>query len=267
MVSSIKFNSYLNAKLEWIIRDESFGHFGANNLEWVFATVSTCFIDCRVGRSFQWTFGFVVRRWPRLSHCLSTTTATTTNTKTTNAGPSSKNTKIGVSSSSTTSGSKSSPSNSAYRSNALLCRPVSSSFGSISNQTSTTVASAIGSAISTLNTAAASAVASNQSSLTSTASTTTGSSLRTATEAFIIPSPHDILSSSSSSSSSSSTAAAAAAAAAAASLTHTFGRGRRNQILRGRVSSLIVGSSRIPSMVPASSVPESLIENVCALFF
>jgi E3 ubiquitin-protein ligase EDD1 len=60
---------------------------------------------------------------------------------------------------------------------------------------------------------------------------------------FIIPSPHDILSSS--------------------SLSHTFGRGRRNQLLRGRVSSLIVGhSSRIPPFVPASAVPESLIESV-----
>lgn len=58
-----------------------------------------------------------------------------------------------------------------------------------------------------------------------------------------MPTPHDILSSS-----------------------HSFGvRGRRNQLLRGRVSSLIVGSSRIPSFVPASAVPESLIENVQAV--
>ena len=71
---------------------------------------------------------------------------------------------------------------------------------------------------------------------------TNNSSLRAA-EAFIMPSAHDILSSSS-------------------SLSHSFGRGRRSQILRGRVSSLIVGSSRIPSLVSASAVPESLIESV-----
>jgi len=77
---------------------------------------------------------------------------------------------------------------------------------------------------------------------TTTNSTNNNSSLRAA-EAFIMPTAHDILSSSS-------------------SLSHTFGRGRRSQILRGRVSSLIVGSSRIPSLVSASAVPESLIESV-----
>jgi len=77
--------------------------------------------------------------------------------------------------------------------------------------------------------------------LTSNISNSSNAILR-ANEAFIIPSPHDILSSS--------------------SLSHTFGRGRRNQLLRGRVSNLIVGSSRIPPFVPASAVPESLIESV-----
>jgi hypothetical protein len=71
---------------------------------------------------------------------------------------------------------------------------------------------------------------------------TATSGLLRANEAFIIPSPHDILSSS--------------------SLSHGFGRGRRNQLLRSRVSNLIVGSSRMPPFVPASAVPESLIESV-----
>lgn len=75
-----------------------------------------------------------------------------------------------------------------------------------------------------------------------TGANTTNSGLLRANEAFIIPSPHDILSSS--------------------SLSHGFGRGRRNQLLRSRVSNLIVGSSRMPSFVPASAVPESLIESV-----
>ena len=72
--------------------------------------------------------------------------------------------------------------------------------------------------------------------------TSSSGSLLRANEAFIIPSPHDILSS--------------------GSLSHGFGRGRRSQLLRSRVSNLIVGSSRMPPFVPASAVPESLIESV-----
>ena len=74
------------------------------------------------------------------------------------------------------------------------------------------------------------------------AQTSSSGSLLRANEAFIIPSPHDILSS--------------------GSLSHGFGRGRRSQLLRSRVSNLIVGSSRMPPFVPASAVPESLIESV-----
>lgn len=92
-----------------------------------------------------------------------------------------------------------------------------------------------------------------------TTATASGSMLR-ANEAFIIPTPHDILSGS--------------------SLSHTFTRGffltnnqlflgifnlsfylkSRRQLLRGR--NLIVGSSRQTTFVPASAVPESLIESV-----
>lgn len=82
---------------------------------------------------------------------------------------------------------------------------------------------------------------SGSSTANNTGTTSSGGLLR-ANEAFIIPSPHDILSSS--------------------SLSHGFGRGRRNQLLRSRVSNLIVGSSRMPPFVPASAVPESLIESV-----
>ena len=78
---------------------------------------------------------------------------------------------------------------------------------------------------------------------TSGGASSSSGSMRTG-EAFIMPTPHDILSSS-----------------------QSFGvrGGRRNQLLRGRVSSLIVGAPRIPSFVPASAVPESLIENVQAV--
>jgi len=79
-----------------------------------------------------------------------------------------------------------------------------------------------------------------------------------ATDAFIIPSAHDILSSATAIGS-----GGATSGATSGSSSHTFRGGRRShQLLRGRVSSLIVGSSRIPSFIPASAVPESLIENV-----
>ena len=102
-------------------------------------------------------------------------------------------------------------------------------------------AAAVAAASTAGSTGSNNAPSTNQSSNPS-GNTNTASALMRANEAFIIPSPHDILSSS--------------------SLSHGFGRGRRNQLLRGRVSNLIVGSSRMPSFVPAAAVPESLIESV-----
>lgn len=79
----------------------------------------------------------------------------------------------------------------------------------------------------------------------STNTSSSGSGVRSgeaaAAAAFIIPSQHDILNSGTTS--------------------LGFGRGRRGQLMRGRVNSLIVGS-RMPPIIPVSAVPESLIESV-----
>lgn len=78
-------------------------------------------------------------------------------------------------------------------------------------------------------------------------------------EAFIIPSAHDLIVQSSNSISSYPVFNSNSSRNRRHGSTHY----NSHHILRGRVNSLIVGSSRIPtSVLPASAVPESLIESV-----